>query len=182
MEVVSILRYVGGVIDEDLLCVAALHDVVEQSDVAFSKIESRFGVRVRTLVQELTRREPSEEETAGMRADKIWKLRSSILLEEIGKMSTDAQQVKLADRLSNVRNALQTKIGGKLDRTLKQTDQILRIIPRSVNQNLWDAIMQEMRFASEENRSAVVSISEPEQHKPETKSLRKPIRAPNMKK
>lgn len=118
MDVVSHLRYVGGVVDEDLLCVAALHDVVEQSDVAFSKIEEKFGVRVCALVQELTRREPSAEETKGMSADKIWSLRSSILLAEIKKMSPDAQQVKLADRLSNVRNAVQTKIGGKLERTL----------------------------------------------------------------
>src|SRR4051812_48174047 len=97
MEVVSNLRYVGGVMDEDLLCAAALHDVVEQSDVPFSRIESRYGVRVCSLVKELTRREPTAEETAGMSANRIWKLRSSMLLDEIAKMSPDAQQVKLAD-------------------------------------------------------------------------------------
>jgi GTP diphosphokinase / guanosine-3',5'-bis(diphosphate) 3'-diphosphatase len=144
IEVVSNLRYVGGVTDEDLLCVAALHDVVEQSAAPIEKIEKRFGPRVRKLVEELTRREPGIDETQGMSADKIWKLRSSILLDEISKMSPDAQKVKLADRLSNVRNAVQTKIGGKLERTLKQTEEILKIIPRRRSPRLWNAIRAEL--------------------------------------
>lgn len=144
MEVVSNLRYVGGVTDEDMLCAAALHDVVEQSEVPFSKIESRFGTRVRGLVEEMTRREPTADETKGMNASQIWKLRSDILLAEIKKMSPDAKRLKLADRLSNVRSAKQTKIADKLDRTMKQTEEILRIIPRTVNPAMWDAIDAEM--------------------------------------
>jgi len=144
MEVVSNLRYVGGIVDEDLLIVAALHDVIEQTGLAPEKIEKKFGRRVRMLVVELTREEPSAERTHGMRADKIWLMRSNILLGEIGRMSPAAQKVKLADRLSNIRNARATKIDGKLQRTIKQTEEILRLIPRRRNPGLWNAIRAEL--------------------------------------
>jgi (p)ppGpp synthase/HD superfamily hydrolase len=148
LEVVSNLRFVGGVTDEDLLCVAALHDVLEMSDVPASKIESRFGERVRGLVEELTRHEPSAEDTMGMTDAQIWKLRSGILLDEIKKMSPDAQQVKLADRLSNTIGALRSKTGSKLERTLKQTEEILKIVPQKVNPGLWNAIREKVDEAA----------------------------------
>src|SRR5579885_3128327 len=121
-EVVANLRYVGGVTDEDLLCAAALHDVIEQSDVSAAKIEDKFGLHVRDLVQSLTRKEPSRAQTKGMKPDAIWQMRSEMLLDEIKKMGDEAQLIKLADRLSNIRNARATKIGGKLGRTVGQTE------------------------------------------------------------
>src|SRR5437868_307347 len=66
LEVVSNLRFEGSVADEDLLCVAALHDVVEMSNYPATRIEDKFGARVRSLVEELTRREPSPQETQGL--------------------------------------------------------------------------------------------------------------------
>ena len=181
-EVVSNLRYVGGVTDEEMLCVAALHDVVEQSEVPFDKIEGRFGKRVTALVMELTRKEPGPKQTKGKTPDQIWKLRSSMLLAEIGKMSKDAQTVKLADRLSNIRNARQTKLGAKLDRTLKQTEEILHIIPRPVNPDLWDAIKAEVRDANAEHRTVIVEMPEPTEEHANSQSKRKPVRMANLKK
>jgi hypothetical protein len=67
-----------------------------------------------------------------------------MLLEEIGRMSPDAQCVKLADRLSNVREGRRTKLGDKLTRYLGQTYLILETIPREVNPGLWDAIRDEL--------------------------------------
>ena len=75
----------------------------------------------------------------------IWELRSSILLAEIAEMSPEAQTIKLADRLSNYREALYSKSPAKLARYRKQTEEILRIVPRSINQPLWDAIRMELR-------------------------------------
>src|SRR6476619_6159984 len=62
LEVVSNLRYVGGITDEEMLCGAALHDVIEQSGVAPKRIEDKFGIRVAKLVEEMTREEPAPEE------------------------------------------------------------------------------------------------------------------------
>ncbi len=140
LDVVSNLRYVGGVEDEEMLCAAALHDSVEQSGVSLKKIEDKFGLQVAKFVEEMTRREPSEAEIAGMSEIEVWQLRSNMLLEEIRKMSPECRKIKLADRLSNVQLALHTKVAGKLERHLAQTEEILKIIPRSVNHGLWDAV------------------------------------------
>ncbi len=144
MEVLVNLRYVGGFTDEDLLCTAALHDVIEESDATLEEIEREFGTRVRGLVKELTRREPTKRETEGLSKEEIWQLRADMLLEEIAKMSPEAQSVKLADRLANVREGKRTKLGDKLRRYLVHTYQILETVPREVNPALWDAIQAEL--------------------------------------
>jgi guanosine-3',5'-bis(diphosphate) 3'-pyrophosphohydrolase len=144
IEVLANLRYVGGVSDPDMLCVAVLHDVVEESPIHLAEIEAQFGPRVASLVKELTRREPGPDETSGLDKGEIWNLRSEILLGEIAKMSADAQVVKLADRLSNIREAKRTKRNEKLKRYLGQTKKILDLVPESVNPGLWQAIRKEM--------------------------------------
>jgi len=140
LDVLANLRYTGEVTDLDMLAAAVLHDVVEESGVPFEEIEKRFGTRVQELVHELTRREPTAEETSGMTKDEIWEMRANMLLEEIGKMSLTAQAVKLADRLSNLNEARRSKSGKKLDRYNKQTAKMLKIIPRKANPGLWDAV------------------------------------------
>ena len=88
-----------------------------------------------------------------MTESEIWQLRSSLLLDEIRKMSPDSQKIKLADRLSNTRFALTSKISGKLERHLGQTEEILKIIPRKVNPGLWDAIRSELDGAKAKRNS-----------------------------
>jgi len=149
IEVLVNLRYVGGVTDEDLLCAAALHDVLEETDTTADEIERAVGPRARALVEELTRYEPSEKEREGLSREEIWQLRANLLLEEISRMSADAQQVKLADRLSNVREGKRTKLGEKLNRYLVHTYQVLQTVPREVNPALWDAIRDELPERSE---------------------------------
>lgn len=144
MEVLVNLRYVGGVTDEDLLCAAALHDVIEETDATPEEIEAAVGPRVRDLVRELTRQEPGKREIQGLTKEEIWQLRADMLLQEIAKMSPDAQRVKLADRLSNVREGKRTKLGDKLVRYLAHTHLILQTVPREVNPALWDAILAEL--------------------------------------
>lgn len=144
LEVLLALRYVGGVIEEDLLCAAALHDVVEESNADLKEIGRETSARTADLVRELTRREPTAEERKGLDKDAIWKLRANMLLDEIRKMSADAQQVKLADRLANVREAKRTKAGPKWERYAWQTEEILNIVPRERNPGLWDGIRAEL--------------------------------------
>lgn len=144
VEVLLNLRYVGKCTDEDMLCAAALHDVIEESGADLKEIEKLCGARTAALVRELTRREPTEAETKGMSKEEVWQLRAQMLLDEIAKMSADAQQIKLADRLSNVVEAYRTKQEKKLDRYLWQTRRILEIVPREISPGLWDAIEQAM--------------------------------------
>lgn len=144
IEVLSYLRHVGEVTDEDLLCTAVLHDLLEETAAPVEEIEAKFGPRVKALVEELTRREPTEHETEGLTKDEIWKLRAGMLVDEVFEMSEDAQRVKLADRLANVREAKRTKTPKKLARYLDQTREILRVVPKKVNPKLWKAIEDEL--------------------------------------
>jgi len=59
-------------------------------------------------------------------------------------MPPDVWPIKLADRLSNVREAKQTKKGAKRERYLGQTRAILKIIPLDINPALWEAIRREL--------------------------------------
>jgi len=138
------LRNVGGITNEDLLCVAVLHDVLEETKTSRSEIEKLTNARVLDLVIELTRREPSADEIKGKTKDQIWKMRAQMLIEEIASMSEDAQRVKLADRLANVREAKRVKSPRKLERYFWQTFQILKAVPVQVNAPLWHAIRAEL--------------------------------------
>ena len=147
VEVLIALRYVGGETDEDLLCAAALHDTVESSNADLAEIARETSERAAVLVKELTRREPTKAETQGLDKDAIWRLRANMLLDEIRAMSPEAQRVKLADRLANVREAKRTKSGPKWERYAWQTEEILRIVPQERNPGLWDAIRRALESA-----------------------------------
>lgn len=140
MEVVARLRYGGAVVDEDVLAAAILHDIVEECGVSLSELKERFGPRVAALVGELTRTEPSHEETAGLAPGEVAGLRSATLLQEIGRQSADAQSIKLADRLSNLCAALATRSGERRARYIQQSRRILEIVSRDVNPALWDEL------------------------------------------
>lgn len=144
IEVCTLLRYTGRVTDEAQLCAAALHDILEETTVEASELEALFGSEVAGLVVELTRTEPPVSEIEGLSKQKIWEIRSELLLNDIKKMSPSAQAVKLADRLANLRQAKVTRKGEKLDRYVRQTKRLLAIIPKSVNRDLWRAIEAEL--------------------------------------
>lgn len=140
VEVMVNLRNVGGVTDPQMLAAAVLHDVLEECDVTGDELERTFGKQVAIRVLAVTRREPTAEETRGMDDEERWTLRSGMLLEEIRHMDPQDQTIKLADRLSNVREANRTKKGKKLARYQVQTKEILKIISKEVNPGLWRAV------------------------------------------
>lgn len=140
IEVLTSVRQIAGVVDEDVLCAAVMHDLIEDTDVTLPDIEKKFGLRVRTLVAEVTRRTHSDDEVKGLSPEAVWELRNKELIEEIGRMSPEARTIKLADRLSNIRDAQRTRTGPKLVRYVRQTRDILNAIPRETCPSLWDQI------------------------------------------
>jgi guanosine-3',5'-bis(diphosphate) 3'-pyrophosphohydrolase len=133
-------RYEAGMADPEVLMAAVLHDVVEDSDATLEKIEEKFGERVASLVGEMTRKEPAPEQTRSMTYEEIWELRNKWMLEEIRAMSPEAQIIKLCDRISNITDGMTTKSPTILARYVKQTEQILHIIPRETHPKLWDKL------------------------------------------
>ncbi len=81
-------------LDEDLLCAAVLHDIIEDTKHDFTDINMRFGERVANLVMELTNVEDkneTREKRIAARNDKYF------------HMSEDAKVIKMCDRMDNLR-------------------------------------------------------------------------------
>lgn len=148
LETAHLLRWTGGVEDPEVLAAALLHDAVETGAAEVAEIQRRFGERTARLVSEVTRREPSRAERDGKSPEEIWRMRTDILLEEISAMTPEAQSIKLADRLSNFREARRCRSGRRWERYVIQTREILQRIPRSANPALWDALQEELGSCS----------------------------------
>jgi guanosine-3',5'-bis(diphosphate) 3'-pyrophosphohydrolase len=140
LDVANILRWEAGITNQEVLCAALLHDTIEEGGAQIAEIQEKFGLRVAELVDELTRTEPSPEETAGKTKEEIYQLRTEMMLKEIRIMSQSAGLIKLADRLSNLREAVLVRTPKKLLRYKEQTRLILQEIPREISPQLWDTL------------------------------------------
>ena len=100
MSVASLVLEAGG--DEDEAIAALLHDALEDcgEEITAAKIESRFGERVRALVEACT--DTPSDHAGGPKPE--WKDRKEAYLARI----TEGQgnRVSLADKLHNVRSIL----------------------------------------------------------------------------
>ncbi len=92
IEVAELLARVGGVRDVELLAAAILHDTVEDTETTPAELEREFGARVRDLVSEVT----DDKRLAKAERKRLQK-------EHAPHLSRDAKQLKLADKISNVR-------------------------------------------------------------------------------
>jgi guanosine-3',5'-bis(diphosphate) 3'-pyrophosphohydrolase len=140
IEVMTLLRKRAGITDPVDLCAALLHDVLEETSVVIEDIEGLFGAEVGALVKELTREEPSPEETLGMTKDELYEVRTRLLLVGIESMSPRAKRIKLCDRLSNLMEAADTRTTAKLARYKTQTLSLLDLIPRHLAPDVWDEL------------------------------------------
>lgn len=91
LEVVTIISTMTT--DQELMAAAALHDVVEDTEISAKTIANIFGERVASLVIA-----ESEEKT-----DASWLERKTAALNRLRNSSPDAMMIALADKLSNLR-------------------------------------------------------------------------------
>jgi (p)ppGpp synthase/HD superfamily hydrolase len=84
-----------GVRDIPVIVAAILHDTVEDTETTLSEIKEQFGPAVRSLVQEVTddKSLPKPE-------------RKRLQVEHAPHLSKGAQQIKLADKISNITSRL----------------------------------------------------------------------------
>lgn len=99
--VAQILTAEGGVSDFEVIQAAILHDTVEDTDTTFEELEREFGYRVRRLVEEVTddKSLPKDE-------------RKRLQIEHAADTSPQAKQVKLADKIYNLRDLQRCRPGG----------------------------------------------------------------------
>ena len=97
IEVAELLARVGGVTDVVTLQGAILHDTIEDTQTTPEELEEAFGAAVRGVVEEVT-----DDKT-------LHKLdRKRLQIEHARHISDRAKQIKLADKISNVRGVTYT--------------------------------------------------------------------------
>ena len=86
--------------DQNLIAAAALHDVVEDTDISIGEIEERFGKRVRELVESET-----EDKREDLPPADTWRIRKEESLAVL-KTTDDigVLMVWLGDKLANMRS------------------------------------------------------------------------------
>lgn len=91
----NLLTNHAGISDVNVIAAAILHDTVEDTDATVDDIEELFGMTVRDIVIEVTddKSLPSPE-------------RKRLQIEHAGKLSHEAKLVKLADKISNLQDII----------------------------------------------------------------------------
>ncbi|MEB3211199.1 MAG: HD domain-containing protein [Leptolyngbyaceae bacterium] len=95
VDLAYLLSNRAGVQDEVVLVAALLHDTVEDTETTFEEIEREFGQAVREVVEEVTddKTLPKEE-------------RKQRQIDHAPHLSDRARLVKLADKISNLKDIL----------------------------------------------------------------------------
>lgn len=93
ISLADILCNEGHVTDIEIICGAVLHDTIEDTDTGPEELEARFGKAIRDIVMEVTddKTLPKQE-------------RKQAQIEHAGRISDKAKLVKLADKISNLRD------------------------------------------------------------------------------
>jgi len=123
-----ILAEEGRVNDEELLVAAILHDTVEDTETSFPELEEHFGSTIAGLVAEVT-------------DDKSLKkaVRKRLQEEHAPKASPRAKQLKIADKISNIRDIVHYPPSGwPLERRLEYLAWAQRVVAgcRGINERL----------------------------------------------
>jgi GTP diphosphokinase / guanosine-3',5'-bis(diphosphate) 3'-diphosphatase len=104
LEVASLLANVGKVEDTDVLIAAILHDTVEDTETTKEEIAELFGENVAKMVMEVT------DDKSLPKAE-----RKQLQIEHAPHLSDGAKQVKLGDKISNIRDIVENPPDGWSD-------------------------------------------------------------------
>ena len=91
LETAAIVSGMTG--DEEVICAALLHDVIEDAGVTYKELEKQFGARVAGLVQA-----ESEDKT------KSWQERKQTTVLHMETAPVEVKMICLGDKLSNLRS------------------------------------------------------------------------------
>lgn len=110
----------GNVTETDVICAALLHDTLEDTATTSEELEKAFGARIRSIVEEVS------DDKGLAKAD-----RKRLQIEHAAAISREAQLVKLADKICNVRDlAERPPAGWSLDRKREYFDWTKAVVDR----------------------------------------------------
>ena len=95
IEVAGLLWEIGNIRDLDTIVAGILHDTIEDTDASPTELEAEFGAKIRRIVEEMTddKRLPKD-------------VRKQLQIEHAGEASWEARQIKLADKICNVKDLI----------------------------------------------------------------------------
>jgi guanosine-3',5'-bis(diphosphate) 3'-pyrophosphohydrolase len=85
------------IIDENVLCAAILHDTIEDTDTTAYELQEHFGEKITSIVLEVTDDKSLEKS-----------VRKKKQIEHAGSISHEAKLVKLADKIANITDIINT--------------------------------------------------------------------------
>ena len=91
--VAHLLAGIGGITDLNTLVAAILHDTIEDTETTPGELEEEFGRAVREVVEEVTDNKSLDKPVRKQRQ-----------IEHAPYLSQSAKAIKLADKISNVRD------------------------------------------------------------------------------
>ena len=97
LALARVLAVEGGVTDAATLCAALLHATIEDTDTTADELSHEFGAEIASIVGEVT-----DDKTL----PKAERKRQQV--EHAAHISDKAKRVKLADKISNLRDVAQT--------------------------------------------------------------------------
>lgn len=110
----------GGVTEVEVLCAALLHDTIEDTETTPEELEQAFGPRIASIVLEVTDNKMLKRVT-----------RKRMQVEHAARASRQAQLVKLADKICNLRDvASHPPAGWDLKRRREYFDWAREVIDR----------------------------------------------------
>ena len=89
----NVLCNEGGISDENVLCAALLHDTIEDTETTYDELVELFGKAIADFVMEVTDDKSLPKE-----------IRKILQIEHAAQASYEAKLVKLADKISNLRD------------------------------------------------------------------------------
>jgi GTP diphosphokinase / guanosine-3',5'-bis(diphosphate) 3'-diphosphatase len=141
IAVADALANEGGIRDAAVICAALLHDVLEKTDASSQELRQLFGMKIADTVAELT------DDYSLPKTE-----RKQRQIDAMPGLSREAQQVRLADKLCNLRdvlagspvewsNARKSRYVAHAQRVLCRIDGICPPLERKVTEvlELWKA-------------------------------------------
>jgi guanosine-3',5'-bis(diphosphate) 3'-pyrophosphohydrolase len=108
IELANLLWNTAGIQDAEVIAAALLHDTVEDTDTTFDELDREFGPTIRSLVAEVTDDKSLPKE-----------VRKQLQIDHAPHLSDRARFIKLADKISNLRDMLiAPPIGWSIERKL----------------------------------------------------------------
>jgi (p)ppGpp synthase/HD superfamily hydrolase len=135
-RVVEILQEFAGVTDDNVLAVALLHDVLEDTGATKEELEAALGPRITGMIELLT------EDHSLAKPE-----RKAKLLKGFPSLPDEAKLVKLADRLDNIRGSW-IRTSDIQERYIKECTEMLKAA-KGLCPELESALLKELTHLQE---------------------------------